>query len=320
MKHKVLIGAVITTLLAFLLYTTNLKRVENAKLKVTGPATSKVNKKNKKKSKEPKVKTLKEPKVNSIEYTNHVKAKSGSNKTLVKIIKKTMGVEDSYQVAVQDLNNSSRFAVVANTQKAHDAKKAMKLFLLIALYEQEQNGKLGTKTAIKIKKSDKVQGDKMLQVNMAYGIAYLREAMLKDNKTASNALLRKIGVNNVDSVAKRMGASQTIIAKNFNGDSYGKTTANDLTKTMVGLYQGRVLNRQHASRVLNSIASSKPLPSMVSGIRGGVYAIGDDDFATAIVQGSGHAYSISVWSSNNKNFNKLGKQVNTWFSKRNKIK
>ena len=85
---------------------------------------------------------------------------------------------------------------------------------------------------------------------------------------------------------------------------------------MVGLYQGRVLNRQHASRVLSTIASSRPLPSMVNGISGGIYAIGDDDFATAIVQGNGHAYSMSVWGSNNKNFNKLGKQVNNWFSKR----
>ena len=79
MKHKVLVGAVISTLLAFLLYSSNMKRVENAKLKVVGPTVSKVNKKSKKKAKEPKVKTLKEPKVNSIEYTNHVKAKSGSN-------------------------------------------------------------------------------------------------------------------------------------------------------------------------------------------------------------------------------------------------
>lgn len=316
MKHKVLVGAVITTLFAFLLYSSNMKRVENAKLQVVGPTVSKVNKKNKKKTKEPKVKTLKEPKVNSIEYTNHVKAKSGSNKKLVKIIKKTMGIDDSYQVAVQDLNNSSRYAVVSNTGKAHNAKKAMKLFLLIALYEQEQKGKLGTNTAIKIKKADKAKGDKMLQVNMAYGIAYLREAMLKGNKTASNALLRKIGVNNVDSIAKRMGATQTTIAKNFNGDSYGKTTANDLTKTMVGLYQGRVLNRQHASRVLSTIAKDRPLPSLVNGISGGVYAIGDQDFATAIVQGRGSAYSISVWGSNNKNFNKLGKQINTWFSKK----
>lgn len=187
-----------------------------------------------------------------------------------------MGVDYSYQVAVQDLTNSSRYAVVANTQK-HMMLKGDEAVLLIALYEQEQNGKINSRTAIKIKKSDKAKGDKMFQVNMAYGIAYLREGMLKGNKTASNALLRKVGVNNVDSVAKRMGATQTSIAKNFNGDSYGKTTANDLTKTMVGLYQGRVLNRQHASRVLSTIASSRPLPSMVNGISGGVYAIGDDD-------------------------------------------
>ncbi len=317
MKHKVFVGALISTLLAFILYSANTRRVENAKLKVVAPQSSKVVKdKNKKKAKEPSVKKLKEPKVNSIEYSNHVTAKSGSNKKLTKIIKKVMGLDNSYQVAVQDLNNFNRFAVVSNTNKSHDANKAMKLFLLIALYENEQQGKMGSKTAIKIKKSDKASGDRMFQVNMAYGVAYLREAMLKGNKTASNALIRKIGVNNVDSVAKRMGATQTTIAKNFNGSSYGKTTANDLAKTMIGLYQGRVLNRQHASKVLSTLASSKPRPSLVNGISGGVYAIGDNDFAVAIVQGRGNAYCISAWSSSNKNFNKLGTQVNNWFTKR----
>lgn len=129
MKHKVLVGAIITTLLAFLLYMVNLKRVENAKLTIVGPKTSKVAK-NKKKTKEPIAKTPKEPKVNSIEYSNHIKTKSGSNKNLVKIIKKTMGLDDSYQVVAQDLNNSNHFAVVSNTAKPHSANKAMKLFLL----------------------------------------------------------------------------------------------------------------------------------------------------------------------------------------------
>lgn len=320
MKHKVLIGSIIVTLLAFILYTANLKRTENAQLKIVGPTISKVDQKNKKKgkAKEPKVNKPKEPKVNSIEYSNHVKSKSGSNKKLVKIIKKTMGLDDSYQVVAQDLNNSKRFAVVSNTEKTHDAGQVMKLFLLIALYEQEQKGKMGSRTAIKATKKDKAKGDKMFQANIAYGVAYLREAMLKGSKTASNALLHKIGVKNVDSVAKRMGATQTTIAKNFNGDSYGKTTASDLAKTMIGLYQGRVLNRQHASKVLSTLASSKTRPRLVKGIRGGVYAIGDDDFETAIVQGKGSAYCMSVWSSNNKNFNKLGKQINTWFTRRGK--
>ena len=68
----------------------------------------------------------------------------------------------------------------------------MKLFLLIALYEQEQNGKINSRTAIKIKKSDKAKGDKMFQVNMAYGIAYLREGMLKGNKMHQTLCLEKL--------------------------------------------------------------------------------------------------------------------------------
>lgn len=211
MKHKILIGSLIVTLFAFILYTSNIKRVENAQLKIVEPNNSKVAK-NKKKTKEPKVKKLekpKEPKVNSIEYSNHVKAQKGSNQKLVKQIKKVMGIDDSFQVVAQDLTNSSHFAVVSNTNKAHDAGKTMRLFLLIALYEQEQKGKMGSRTAIKISKKDKAKGDKMFQIGITYGVSYLRSAMLKGNKTATSALTRKIGVNNIDQVAKKMGATQT---------------------------------------------------------------------------------------------------------------
>lgn len=314
MKHKILIGSLIVTLFAFILYTSNIKRVENAQLKIVEPNNSKVAK-NKKKTKEPKVKKLekpKEPKVNSIEYSNHVKAQKGSNQKLVKQIKKVMGIDDSFQVVAQDLTNSSHFAVVFNTNKAHDAGKTMRLFLLIALYEQEQKGKMGSRTAIKISKKGKAKGDKMFQVGITYGVSYLRSAMLKGNKTAASALTRKIGVNNIDQVAKKMGATQTKVNSNMTG----QTTANDLAKTMIGLYQGRVLNRQYASRVLATLAKERP--SLVSGLSGGIYAIGDDDFAVAIVQTNGRAYCMSVWSTQHKNFNKLGKTVNAWFIKKHK--
>ena len=314
MKHKILIGSLIVTLFAFILYTSNIKRVENAQLKIVEPNNSKVAK-NKKKTKEPKVKKLekpKEPKVNSIEYSNHVKAQKGSNQKLVKQIKKVMGIDDSFQVVAQDLTNSSHFAVVSNTNKAHDAGKTMRLFLLIALYEQEQKGKMGSRTAIKISKKDKAKGDKMFQVGITYGVSYLCSAMLKGNKTAASALTRKIGVNNIDQVAKKMGATQTKVNSNMTG----QTTANDLAKTMIGLYQGRVLNRQYASRVLATLAKERP--SLVSGLSGGIYAIGDDDFAVAIVQTNGRAYCMSVWSTQHKHFNKLAKTVNAWFIKKHK--
>ena len=303
MKHKILIGSLIVTLFAFILYISNIKRVENAQLKIVEPNNSKVAK-NKKKTKE--------PKVNSIEYSNHVKAQKGSNQKLVKQIKKVMGIDDSFQVVAQDLTNSSHFAVVSNTNKAHDAGKTMRLFLLIAFYEQEQKGKMGSRTAIKISKKDKAKGDKMFQVGITYGVSYLRSAMLKGNKTATSALTRKIGVNNIDQVTKKMGATQTKVNSNMTG----QTTANDLAKTMIGLYQGRVLNRQYASRVLATLAKERP--SLVSGLSGGIYAIGDDDFAVAIVQTNGRAYCMSVWSTQHKNFNKLGKTVNAWFIKKHK--
>ncbi|MEB3363948.1 hypothetical protein SDC49_10055 [Lactobacillus sp. R2/2] len=42
MKNKVLLGSLITALLAFMLYSVNLKRVENTKLKIAGPKQEQV--------------------------------------------------------------------------------------------------------------------------------------------------------------------------------------------------------------------------------------------------------------------------------------
>ncbi len=51
MKHKVFLGSIIAAVAAFVLYAANIKRVENAQLKVVGPKTSKIEQKNKKKTK-----------------------------------------------------------------------------------------------------------------------------------------------------------------------------------------------------------------------------------------------------------------------------
>lgn len=63
-----------------------------------------------------------------------------------------MGIDDSFQVVAQDLTNSSHFAVVSNTNKAHDAGKTMRLFLLIALYEQEQKARWGRELRLRLAK------------------------------------------------------------------------------------------------------------------------------------------------------------------------
>ena len=309
MKNKVLIGSLIATLFSFMLYSASLKRVQNSTIRVIGPKTSSTLKTNKKQL--PKVK---EPKVNSVEYTNHVKVDKGSQQDLTKQIKQVMGTSASYQVSVQNLNKSSKYARVTNSSKVHGVDDTMKLFLLAAIYHQEQKGKLTSKTAIKVKKSDRVKGEKMLKTGMAYGIAYLKRAMMRGDKTAANALLRRVKPSKVNSVAQKLGATDTAISQNFTSPA-GKTSADDLAKAMTGIYQGKGLNRQYAAMVLNSLRLVKTKPKLVQSISGGIYAIGDNNSAAAIIQGKGYSYCMTVWSNRNDKFAKLGKTIDSWQKK-----
>lgn len=310
---KVFIRTLIASFCALILYMANLRRVNDAKLNIIEPKTSQVatNKKAAKKVKEPK--EPREPKVVTPEYATKVKIEKGSQKSLAKKIKRVMGKKDTYQIAVQDLNNSSRYVRIANSQRVHNVKGTMRLYLLIALYKKEQSGKLNSRTAIKIKKSDRTKNEKMLQTNMAYGIAYLRDAMMHGNKTAANALLRKVGIKYVNQVIQAFGAKDTKMLGKFTSSAVGKTTANNLDATLKGIYQGRVLNQSHAYLVLGAMHGKNT--KLVQQINGTTYSIGDSNSAAAIVQSGGHSYCISIWSSSNHNFAQLGKTVEEWFSK-----
>ena len=313
MKNKVFIRALIASIFALVLYSANLHRVQNTKVKVVEPAKHKVAKKNKK---EPKIK-IKEPQAPKVssgsEYASNVDIEKGSIKALANKIEEVMGKNGTYQVAYQDLNNSSKYVRLSTSEKAQNVSSTMELYLLVAIYKKEQSGKLSKSSAIKIKQSDRVKGEKLLQTNMNYGIAYLRDAMMKGNKTAANALLRKVGKDYVNQIAAKFGAKDTKLINSFSSSIVGQTTANDLDLTLKGLYQGRVLNRQYAYIVLGAMHGHKnTLTKQISEMS---YGVSDGHSAAAIVQDRGNSYTISVWSNTDKNFSKLGKAISTWVNK-----
>lgn len=310
MKNKVLIRSLVVSLFAFMLYSANMHKLQDGKVKVIEPKSSKVVKNN---EKEPNIKTSSVAKTSS-NYAKNVTVEKGSQKSLAKNIEKAMG-SGEYQVSVQDLNNSAKFAHLSTTSKSHSANGAMRLLVLASIYAKEQSGKMKSRSNIRIKKSDRAKGEKMLQTNMLYGIAYLRQLMMHNNQTAGNALLRKAGKGYCNQVAAKFGAKQTAITGTFTNRPVGHTTANDLDSIFKGIYQGKVLKRQYAQLVLTALSGSRT--KLTSGISGTIYSVGDSHFATAIVQTGGKSYVISVWAKSVGNFKKLGTTVNKWFASNN---
>ena len=306
MKNKVLLGSLISALIAFMLYSANLKRVENSSLKIVGEKQEQVvrNKKGQK--------SVREPKVANVEYPNHIKIASGSEKKWAESIAQVMGKEQSYQVCVQDLTNN-KFARVSNTTQHHGVNSISRLFLLIAMTYQEQHGKSIANKAIKIKKADRVKGEKLLQKGIAYNATYLKQLMMQGDQTAANALLRTVKPKKVNAVIKKTGVKDTAIKNKFSKSPVALTTANDLNKIMVSLYHDQILSRQYSNQVLGTLNAAKIKPKIVRDHKGLIYAIGDSKANVALVQSNGNAYCVSVWSSNDHNFAKLGKVVDGFF-------
>ena len=308
MKNKVIIGSLITTLLAFMLYSLNLRRVQNTSVEIVGQSQSV-------KKERGKGKLSHEPKVAEVEYPTHVQIASGSDQSWAKQIEKLMGKDQSYQVAVQDLN-SGKFARVANTTKAHGVTGTGRLFLLAAVFYQEEHGKLTSHSAIKVKKSDRAKGEKALQPGIAYGTTFLRQTLMQGNKTAGNVLLRKVKPQKVNAIAKKMGADSTKFSKKYTANPLAQTTASDLVAVMDDLYKNKTLSRQYSNLTLGSLNQNATgqKPKLVQKVHGAtVYAIGDDRSSVAIIENNGQAYCVAVWSNSNKKFDKLGQVVNNFF-------
>ena len=306
MKNKVLIGSLITALIAFMLYSVNLKKVENSSLKIVGHGQEQVVKNKKGKN------SAREPKVATVEYPNHIKIASGSEKKWAEKIVQVMGKDQSYQVCVQDLNNN-KFVRVSNTSQRHGVNTISCLFLLIALTYQEQHGQATANKAVKIKKADHVKGEKVLQKGIAYNAAYLKQLMMQGDKTAANALLRTVKPAKVNSIIRRTGAEDTAIKGKLSAKPAAYTTANDLNKIMVSLYHDQILSRQYSNQVLGALNANKTKPRIIHNSKGLIYAIGDSKANVALVQSNGNAYCVSVWSNNDHDFVKLGKAVNSFF-------
>ena len=306
MKNKVLIGSLITALIAFMLYSVNLKKVENSSLKIVSQGQEQVvkNKKGKNSAREPKVATM--------EYPNHIKIASGSEKKWAEKIVQVMGKDQSYQVCVQDLNNN-KFARVSNTSQRHGVNTISRLFLLVALTYQEQHGQATANKAVKIKKADHVKGEKVLQKGIAYNATYLKQLMMQGDKTAANALLRTVKPAKVNSIIRRTGAEDTAIKGKLSAKPAAYTTANDLNKIMVSLYHDQILSRQYSNQVLGALNANKTKPKIIRNSKGLIYAIGDSKANVALVQSNGNAYCVSVWSNNDHDFVKLGEAGNSFF-------
>lgn len=302
MKNKVLIGSLAVTFLAFILYAANLKKENSAQLRIVGETSSKTHKK----AQPPKLDTQK----TNAKTTKKAVTATGNQK-LVQAIRNKMG-NSNYQVSVIDLNHNSNFADVRTQAGKRATNALMKLYILAAVYQAEKSGRFHPNSVIKIKKSDLAGKSGGLRPHMAYGVAFLRRAMMHGNKTATNAIIRKLKPAKINKVINGLGAKDTALTGNYKKKPLGTTDVRDLVQTTAAILKGKGVGR-YSNTLLSNLHSSRK--GLAAKMRGQVYSLKDGNLELAIVQNAGQYYAVAAYTSSASNLSKLGQAVAVWFNK-----
>ena len=318
MKNKIFFGSALVAFCSLAFYMTNINRIKTTKIEIYHGNTTKVAKKKQsekssaQKSSAPK---KSKKKVTKKKKVSEVKVAAGSNKKITQAIEKSLGKQkEAYQVSFLDLDKSSDFAIVTNTnQSSLNVKNSLKFYILLAYESAVKSKKLVGSRSYKIKSSDQLSTkDKMLQTGLQYSYSYLRNMMVNhDSDVAANILLKKIGRSQVNKVAQKFGATNTEITGKFGTKEVGHTSASDMTKVIKTLYQGKVLGIMHDTKIIGYMTSSKN-KGLTEKISGTSYKISGSNGSVALVEVNGKNYAVAcINEKNGFDYGALGKAINT---------
>ncbi|QNQ82722.1 serine hydrolase [Lactobacillus sp. PV037] len=242
----------------------------------------------------------------------NVKIAKGSTQKIAQEIKKTLANQSQpYQVSYVDLN-TGKYAQVTNTnQTALPLKSSLRFYVLLAYQSAVKNNKLHSASSYKIKKSDQVgKTDPMLKTGINYSYAYIRDMMVRhDSTTAAMILVNKLGLHNINAVAKKFGAENTTVEK-VDNKLEGSSSAADFTTVIKNLYQGKVLGVTHDTQIIGYMFNdtNKGLSSQISGTS---YKMSGSFGSVALVETRGKNYVMAVINEKEGyNFGDLGKSIN----------
>ncbi|MBI3485077.1 MAG: serine hydrolase [Acidobacteria bacterium] len=217
-------------------------------------------------------------------------------------------------IAVKDLGTGETF--FANADTVFPQASSIKIPILLELFRQAQTGTLKLDERVDVKRAKMVDGSGVLWRFSDGGSALsLRDLavlmiVLSDN-TATNLLIDRVGMQNVNDNLRRLGLSQTRLQRIMRDVDAQRTSRENLStpREMVTLLEmldaGKALDPKHTQAVLEILKYSKstplrrglpdnvPLASKTGGM-GGVSC------ESGIVYLAGKPYAISVMTTFDK--------------------
>lgn len=156
-----------------------------------------------------------------------------------------------YAVYTQNLTNSQSFG--ANEKEIMQAASLIKLPVMVAVYQEAENGNLDLDATYSLKEEDKVGGSGSLS-GRAAGTKITYRQMLElmgkqSDNTAFNIARKKLGDTKIQKIIDSLGMADTSLADN-------ETTAADIGGFFKKLWDGRLITKAHTQELLQNITDT----------------------------------------------------------------
>lgn len=281
MKNHILLGSLLTALLAFVLYIGGVHQQRTAQLTIVGQ----------------KQRVVKKGSTNTanLPESHELRVASGSTKALAQPLgKKLETAGEPVQVYTRSLTDQQVRAQVANTgRKAFPATNVLRLYVLLAYYQARKDGRIKPNSVVQVKQGDLVKGEQALRAPMGYSYSYLLNLMMQqNNNSAANILWQKSKASMPKLVAK-LDLQQTKLTGKFGSQKVGTVSADDLGRTLLKLYQGKVFDHQTDNQVLGAL-QNYPDRKLTQSVTGTIYQISDPYASVALVKTGTTSYIMSL--------------------------
>lgn len=303
MKNHVLLGSLLTALLAFILYIGGVHQQRTAQLAIVGQ----------------KQRVIKKGHTNpaSLPESHEVRVAAGSTKKLAKPLgKKLQTAEAPVQVYTHGLTDQQVHAQVANTgRKSLSAGDVLRLYVLLAYYQARKDGRIKPNSVVQVQQSDLAKGEQALRAPMGYSYSYLLNLMIQQKNTSAANIIWQKSKASMPKLVARLDLHQTKITSSFGGKYVGTVSAADLGKTLLKLYQGKVFDRQTDNQVLGDL-QRYPDRKLTEKVTGTVYQISDTQASAALVKNGSTAYVMAVAAGKQySGMNEIGSMLGDWYAK-----
>lgn len=194
-------------------------------------------------------------------------------------LKRTVaGLDGVMGVYAEDLKTGQTFTL--NADRVFPQGSSIKIPILITLLRQDQLGRLHLNDRVTIHRSDLVGGSGVLQYfGDGTSSLALRDLaalmMVVSDNSATNLLIRRVGMANVNAEIRRVGLVHTRLEREMMNnaaervDHENVSTPREMATLLVKLYHGQLLDHRHTALALHLLEDYKETP-LRAGVPAGI--------------------------------------------------